>query len=149
MAIYSREQPSDPRILSGLLACEVIDALTRQRHDERSKAFITNLLRLVHMYRYDTFTPHRSRGVLDMSLSKNRTKRKKIEASRYEALRTAMEEAHREIYGDADKNLVSNALEKVLTAYKRDQIENVTQEETDRAREFLVYFSRTLRETRV
>ncbi len=137
MPVHSLEKRNDPRIVCGLLAREVLKNFGEPGKDEKRSVFYNNLKRLLQMYRFDTFMSHKPRGVLKRSPISNA---KLIRGERKNAMsdvRTALEAAHNEIFGDELNTVqVVDFLTNVLDAMSSGDIQNLDHNDIEKARLF-------------
>lgn len=123
MAIHSLATGSDPKVVCGLLAREALKAFSGQvaYTDEAPEyAFFTNLIRLLELYRYDLFAGLSPKGILVRQRAARRSTQN-VADQNMSPVKTALELAHREIFGERPTEEVVEFLQRVLTAVRDGQ----------------------------
>jgi len=110
MSIHSVPTSSDPRVVCGLLAKEVLATIDRRDDDDES-AFI-NFVRLLDVYRHDAFRGRKPRGVLERSARGPRRAPQKPDT--LPRVKAALAAAHEEVFGAASKADVAAFVIRVL-----------------------------------
>lgn len=120
MAIHSLASGSDPRVVCGVLAREALKAFQHQAppsDQSRHYVFFTNLIRLLELYRYDLFSDFRPRGILVREHS-DRPSGQAATAENMNAVRDALQAAHRQVFGNQSIEEVVEFLQAVLAAVR-------------------------------
>lgn len=145
MAIHSLASGSDPKVVCGLLAREALKALQgqpQQPNQAPQHVFFTNLIRLLEIYRYDLFTDLRPKGVLVRQRSE-RSATQSVTAENMNAVRSALQAAHRQVFGQQSTEQVVEFLQGVLSAMKDGQHRSA--EDLASVRSFIEAFSAHLK----
>lgn len=121
MAIHSARRQSDPRIVCGILAREVLASWPDHQagqplESEDLKVYLTNLIRLLEMYRYDSFALRESPGVLVLRSNRTAHARYAHRVERLELVKQAFDSATNDVFPDHDKAQVIAQVTNVLRA---------------------------------
>ena len=76
MSLHSINRHSDPRVTCGLLAKDVWNNFENQADEDDRDIFVTKLIRLLEMYRYDRFVTRKPKGVLVRGTKKTQRENK-------------------------------------------------------------------------
>jgi len=135
MAIHSLERRSDPRVVCGLLASSVLKRLGHPGKDEDFAVFLRNLIRLLELYRFGTFSEHKHRGILQRGpLGANKSS-DSFSSEAMSAVKDALEQAHKEVFGDQSSEYVANYLTGIFESLETGQ--HVEPDDLELARRFL------------
>lgn len=142
MTIYSDNIRSDPQIVSGILARMVLDHLA---HADRIAPITTimNVIRLLEMYKHDSFATRSPQGVLQRRSMEIPHDPFPHEGHKLEVVKQAMQEAHQQVYGTMSKDEVTGSLERVLASIIKPGASS-PQTELDQAQNFFRVLSDTL-----
>lgn len=145
MAIHSLASGSDPKVVCGLLAREALKAFQdqpQQPDQAPQHVFFINLIRLLEIYRYDLFTDLRPKGVL-VRQRPERSTAQSVAAENMSAVRSALQAAHRQVFGQRSTEEVVEFIQGVLSAMKEGHQRSA--EDLAMVRSFIEAFSAHLK----
>lgn len=139
MALHSTNKRSDPKVVSGLLANEVLHRLANNQPEE-SRVFFDNFIRILEKYRYGSFIDLKPRGILDKrtdhkSRAESRNKNKSLDE-----IKNALNLAHQQVFNNKSKDEVVDYLKNVLKAVRDNQFDTVQIEDLDNTKDFIRIF---------
>ncbi|MCG7974903.1 MAG: hypothetical protein JAZ16_07595 [Candidatus Thiodiazotropha taylori] len=140
MTIHSTGNRSDPRVVCGLLAREVLEnleGLQQKKKTEHYEIFLLNFLRLMEQYRFDKFSHREPHGILERSSKRTFKKRNELMQRELKEVKNALFAAQQSAFDDLPTDQVINIVKSVINDVKDDDLTSISADDLNKTRDFL------------